>query len=508
VLRNLMAERFQEIFSKRTAEETRTLAHTKRFLERFVADPTFRMAIEINIEASQRVSEAYGIAIDPRQALPLFQPDHTRYRSLPNSVERWPVAKVWDDYRAELDECRELFCRASGCADKSPRFHAWRQRQIRRTESEIGLPTKVITHPMLAFELSDGCSVGCWFCGFSAGRFRGSFLYSTQNAKLWREILEQTVDLFGTAAQAGLCYWATDPCDNPDYPKFIEDYYHATGNLPKTTTAAPLKDLEFTRKVLGLSAQHPCFINRFSILTLKTFNAVQEIFSAEELMRVDLVLQNRESLSPKKPVGRAREREQKRTGSGPATAPLVEANRSTLASLSGFLVNMVERTIKLITPTRTSERWPLGYRVLGERSFGDARDFRAGIDDLILACMPQELSSADIVSFRQDLNYSPTDDGFELRAVNARYSLRGFAGARQLGDMIHEGGKTAGQIRSALVRCGSDIVVATDVLQKLFDRGLLNDDPKLGGVGSRGPAADRKAIILSATAALELSARS
>ena len=64
-----------------------------------------------------------------------------------------------------------------------------------------------------------------------------------ENARLWRAILDHWVDLFGTAAQTGFCYWATDPADNPDYPRFIEDYHAATGNLPQTTTAAPLRDL-------------------------------------------------------------------------------------------------------------------------------------------------------------------------------------------------------------------------------------------------------------------------
>ena len=203
----------------------------------------------------------------------------------------------------------------------------------------------MITHPILAFELSAGCSIGCWFCGISADRFRGNFPYTRENATLWRDILDHAVDLFGPGAQSGFCYWGTDPSDNPDYPKFLEDYYAITGLLPQTTTAAPLKDMALTREVMRLGEKHRCVINRFSILNLKMFEAVHAAFSAEELLGVELVMQNRESLIAKARVGRAKERQQKLESAGkPASIAGVESEQSTIACASGFLVNMVART--------------------------------------------------------------------------------------------------------------------------------------------------------------------
>ena len=117
--------------------------------------------------------------------------------------------------------------------------------------------------------------------------------------------LGQSVELFGPAAQAGFCSWATDPSDNPDYPRFLEDYYAVTGALPQTTTALPLANLDFTRAVLRLSEHYRGLPNRFSILTLNAFDAVHETFTAEELLHVELVLLNRESLTSKAVAGRA-----------------------------------------------------------------------------------------------------------------------------------------------------------------------------------------------------------
>jgi radical SAM family RiPP maturation amino acid epimerase len=498
--RNLAAERYREMLDRRGADEIRTLAHVKRFLERYVADPRFRDKLEENPEAPHLVAAAYGMSFDPRQALPLFRTDHMHLR-FSEEEARWPVAKAWDDYLSEMAECRALHQRAGDCPDANPRFHAWRQRQIRRGRGELGATGSVITHPILAFELSAGCSVGCWFCGVSAARFQGNFPYTAGNARLWSAILDHCVDLFGTAAQTGFCYWATDPADNPDYPRFIEDYHAATGGLPQTTTAAPLRDLAFTREILRLFDQHRCVINRFSILTLRMLDAVHAAFSAEELIGVELVLQNRESLTPKAVVGRARERAQPTAAGTLGSVPFADPDHATIACVSGFLVNLVNRSIQLVTPTRCSEHWPLGYRVFGERRFGTAPEFRAAIEELIDAHMPEEIASADVLSFRDDLTYHRRPDGFELRTTNGQFALAGFAGAGRLGDMIHSGRMRAGEIQDALTRSGADIFVVADAMQQLFDRGLLNEDPKLGGIGCAGAHPGRRVLAASVESA-------
>jgi radical SAM family RiPP maturation amino acid epimerase len=497
-----LAEKLREILGRRSAEERRTLAHVKRFIERFIADAQFRDKLRDNADASQHVTHAYGIDIDPRQALPLFSVDHMRFRFSAEAA-RWPLTKVWDDYVGDLREYRSIYRQAGDCPDANPRFHAWRQRQMCRAYGELGgALASGITHPILAFELSAGCTVGCWFCGISAERFRGNFLYTRENANLWHEILKQSVDLFGSAAQSGFCYWGTDPSDNPDYPKFIEDYYATTGLLPQTTTAVPLKNMAVTREVMRLGEKYGCVINRFSILNLKMLEQVHAAFSAEELLAVDLVLQNRESLTSKALVGRAKERQQKLEGAGKPASIAVQSEQSTIACASGFLVNMVERTIKLMSPTRGSERWPLGYRIFGERGFADAREFRSAVEELIAAHMPDEVASTDIVAFREDLTYHRKPGAFELRTANAQFSLGGFTGAGRLGDLIHKGDKTAGEIQETLTRSGADIFVTADAMQTLFDHGLLNEDPKLGGIGSGAPREERRVRMAPALAAV------
>jgi len=453
---NLAADRYRAIFARRSPAELSAIAHLKRFGERYAGDNGFRQEI-LGGGAAERVAERHGIDLDPSHAA------------------------LYDAYSTELNACRVLHQQAGRCAETNPRFDAWRQRQICRCAAELGAIGGVITHPIIAFELSAGCSIGCWFCAVSAGRFTGSFAYTPDNAALWREILGVTLDLFGNAAQTGFCYWATDPSDNPDYPRFIEDFYFATGNLPQTTTAAPLRDLGFTRTILRLYDEYRCFINRFSITSLKLLNDVHATFTPEELLGVELVLLNPESLTQKALAGRARDAQSKKRDPAAARGGVAVApEQTTIACVSGFVVNMVHRRIQLVSPTSASDRWPLGYRTYGERHFETAGDLRSAIEDLIASHMPQEITSADVMCLREDVRNERIPSGFELAWNDGRLAIRGFSGASLLGDMLREGKHRAGEIQSELMRAGADVLATACALQGLFERGLVNDDPEPG----------------------------
>jgi hypothetical protein len=63
--------------------------------------------------------------------------------------------------------------------------------------------------------------------------------------------------------------------------------------------------------------------------------------------------------------------------------------------------------------------------------------------------------------------------------------------------MIHSGRMKAGDIQAVLTRSGADIFVVADAMQQLFDRGLLNEDPKLGGIGSAAAHPGRRVLAAS-----------
>jgi len=478
---NEATRHYRRMFSERTPEQLRTLAHTKRFIERLVGDPGFREQLGHHMDDPQTVADQYGIDIDVSQLASLYDSRYRRYRSTEEG-NRWPLTVAWDEYIAQMIQHRDMLRDEGDASQSNPRFDKWRRRQIQRSMSELGSSGPSITHPLVALELSEGCTVGCWFCGLSAERFKGYFPYTPENAELWRGCVEVLRDLFGSAARTGFCYWATDPCDNPDYDRFIEDYYHITGALPQTTTAAPLKDVALTRRILALFDKYKTVTNRFSVVNLKMLERIHQAFTPEELMGVELVLQNREAWGSKANAGRAMERRHKLRQAGKDDKiDTVPMDHSTIACVSGFLVNMLERKIQLVSPTRASEAWPTGYRIYAEDRFADAAEFHAVIEGMVETYMPETLRAQDRGAFRPDLAYKPLPDGFELQGPSRIHQVTGFKHVRVVGDLLDRGDLTIGELLDRVVDQDVNIFLASELLEQMFTGGLLDDDPKSKG---------------------------
>ncbi|MDP7456707.1 MAG: radical SAM family RiPP maturation amino acid epimerase [Alphaproteobacteria bacterium] len=477
---------YQRIFTSRSEEELRVLAHVKRFMERLSADETFRAKLREHVENPIVVSKEYGINVDPMDLLPMWHTKYAKHRHT-DEMSRWPKAKAWDDYLAEMIANRDLIRDAGNTEKSNPRFHAWRERQMRRSASELGVSADSVVHAIVAYELSQGCSVGCWFCGLSAEKFQGNYPYTPENAALWRKILQVMVDLFGPASQTGFCYWATDPVDNPDYPKFIEDHYRITGHLPQTTTAVPLKNLELTRKVMALHKKYCCITQRFSILSTKVLDRVYDTFTPEEIMGVELVMQGKDAFMSKAKAGRAEERREKLRAAGKDDKiSKIQNDHATIACVSGFLINMVTKTVQLVTPTRASPRWPLGYRIYAEARFTTAAEFRAVVEGMVDVFMPESVPAGEVLSFRHDLEFSALSEGFELEGRGMKYSCNGMSYMGRLGRLIHESRTTASDVIGELVSGGEDIFLVGQSLQSLYDNGLLDDDLGREGAASAG----------------------
>ncbi|WP_082848037.1 radical SAM family RiPP maturation amino acid epimerase [Bradyrhizobium sp. DOA9] len=470
------ATHYRQIFDRRTPEQLRTLSHIKRFMERLVGDMEFRKELSNNIDAPRLVSQLHGIELDPIEMLPLWRNTHLKYRFKPECAS-WPLALMWDDYIREMLRHRDLLRDEGAMTTVNPRFHAWRERQIRRCNCELGVSAASITHPVIAFELSEGCTVGCWFCGLSAGRFKGFFEYSEEHAELWRGVVGIANEMFGSAARTGFCYWATDPMDNPHYDRFLLDYYQITGVLPQTTTAAPLKDPTLTRRVLDLFKQYRTVTNRFSVLSTTHLNQIHSAFSPEELLGVELILQGRGALTEKALVGRARERKKRFKGANKDDvigAP--EGDHTTIACVSGFLVNMLRGRVQLVTPVPGSSRWPLGYRIVGECFFRTLNEFRDGLQRLIdqhmLECLPLDKP----ISFRRDLQYKSGTGHFHLRSRNMQHRVIDNLGPISVGNLIERGNCTPSELVKRVTSDGKSVLAVADLLDQLYSAGVIAED--------------------------------
>lgn len=359
---------------------------------------------------------------------------------------------------------------------KDPIFHAWQERQRNRLEFEMS-PTRngPAKHHPFGFELSDGCTVGCWFCSVSSSPFKGNFLYTPSNAKLWQDILTYILNLLGPeASKKFMCYHATDPLDNPDYEKFLSDCSNILKTWPQTTTALALKDPKRTKALLKLSSQHNGKLNRFSILSPLDFKKIMETFSPEELAHVLLVIQFGPS-SPKAFTGRAREAFKEKPR--PSNIPFVPEDISTTTCISGFLTNMVSKKISLITPCGTSERWPNGQMVLDEGSFKDAIDFQDKIKKMILRNMATSVKDLSSLRINSSFKLNLTTRGFNIQSRWRRFNIESsHAYARELGALLFQGNCSPIQIAQLLKdHLGKDPSQTYRDLETLFNKGIFDE---------------------------------
>lgn len=381
------------------ADYVRELALAKRFCERWRGDRAFR---ENTVEAMQ------GMGLEHADVHALYEAGAPPSRL---------VRRVWA-YHQEKVAWRESLRQKTRLT--SPGLDAWRRRQIQRCAWQLAAGNaEAIVHPPAAFELARGCSVGCWFCGVSAPKLTDLWRATPENLALWRGVLEAVGEVCGPAAGHSFLYWATDPLDNPDYEQFCLVFRELFGSFPQTTTALALRDVERTRALLKLSDSP---VDRFSVLTLKQLLQIHEQFTPEELFRVELVLQNKESIGERSAAGKALSRLNPET-----------AHATTIACVTGFLFKMPDRKVQLVSPCPSSEQWPDGYRVYAEATFADAAELttilRAWAD------RPTRLQLGDVPRFRE--RYEPHENGFRLGPVD--FHSRGYAAMPELGRLLSEG---------------------------------------------------------------------
>ncbi len=465
----------ENIWASYSPEDRHKIARIKRFVERWAGDQEFRASLgapEVwktdGLEAQKRrnVAASIGCDFDPIRILPII----TTVRP-PLDVSAAPyngdmeLISLWVSHIRKLTSLRQAILHNS-YSHKHPAYNQWKTRQIRRVSSEIGDFNGGIVHPLVAFELSKGCSVGCWFCGISAEKFSGYRAFDHSTEDLWRGMLRILHAKFDNALKNSFCYWATDPIDNPDYAKYIESFYDEIKTLPQTTTAAPLKNITLTRDILSLFNMHGEIVNRFSITTVRNLRAIHAEFTPDELISVEFVLQNKESVqNMQASAGRAFGKKRPHGE--------YSAYRGTIACVSGFLISLVDHTIKLVTPTHASEQWPNGYIVLGEATFSNLADFQSAIDHLSESWMTGNLGANSKIAFRSDLRTELNDGKLVLTNSYARHS---FEFSVELANLFAEEGATPKSMTDYLIggyRIGVPKSALTKAVMDLYQSGLF-----------------------------------
>ena len=469
------SEYCKSITGRRSAEDLRAIAHVKRFLELLTGDSKFRREAKSNPAGVGKLVKRKGVNIDVSKFSPKFHVDVKNKERTGDSLQ-FPLAVLWKEWIEDWLTFVRMF-REDGYSDKAdPRFNAWRRRQVERVRIEFGTQrADFITHPIFSFELSKGCSVGCWFCAFGAESFQGHYHRTPKNVQLWRAILNTAVELFGSAVQTGACYWATEPFDNPNYLDFLQDYLEIVGLIPQTTSAAPTRDLVWTRRLMDMHKKYASVPSRFSIVNSRILRDMHTSFSPEELLEYEMIMQLKGSSYGKTRSGKTLKRKNSENDDQPGLR--IDELSSSIACVSGYLINMVDNTIRLVSPTLADDRWPLGYRVHASGTFDTAKDFGDFIETSITEYMPMDLPADRPVSFREPLRYETREDGFDLLSVSSTHSFSGSGHVRSLGDMVAEGRHRPEAILGSLVEAGADVFGILGTLRDLYSRGFLEDMP-------------------------------
>ena len=459
-------------------------AAMKRFNERWVADPSFRDAVTADPAATLA---RYKIDCRPEDIKPP--------RSADFADASLSMRAMWQIVRAKTRLVHELYREEATPSDA--RMTAWRDREIARQMLDLGpFHTRSNIHSSLAFELTKGCSVGCWFCALSPDRLTAVFRHDEENGALWRDVLTAFKDAIGGAMKSGFLYWASDPLDNPDYEKFCLDFHDVAGIFPPTTTALALKNAARTRALLRVSEEHGCWLNRFSIITLKMLDAVHREFSADELARVECLAVNRESAFAFGNAGRFRDHANAEpeildrqfqnlqwapwyTGD-PSYAGTEEYPLASIGCVTGFLVNMCDRDVKLISPCTADDRWPLGYFVYEEGTFETADDFRALIAKMIETRMSPHVAPRARPAFHSWMRYEEIDNGFRLHG--RFHGTATFRDAeignvwRATGDLVKDGASSAEEIVARVSsQTGAEANLVERQLEGLRQSGVLDE---------------------------------
>lgn len=463
-------------------------ADVKRFFECWTADPNFKNDLRSDTPGTLA---RYGLKINPADIESLLQEEENSEKAFQSPA----LQAMWQIAQSKTAWLSAFYQKESLPDDR--RMLLWRERQIARQLLDLGpFHARSNIHSSLTIELTQGCSVGCWFCALSPDSLKGVFVYDEKNAEMWRKALRILRDKLGAGAKSGFLYWATDPLDNPDYEKFCLDFYDLIGVFPPTTTALCLKDPTRTRALLKMAEERDCWLNRFSVLSIGLMGRVHNEFSSEELALVECVPLNKQANLAYGNAGRFRERAIK----DPALletqrkklrhAPWYENDpqykdsedypNSSIGCVTGFLVNMRTRNVQLISPCAADDRWPLGYIIFGSENFSSAEEFSDVLERLMRAHMPVEIEPHYRIGFHKWLKYEPLADGFSVRGrFNQQLAFRDDSRASfysLLGRLINDGRLNASQIAQQVQQqLGYDPESTFNTLNQSHQKGILDE---------------------------------
>lgn len=460
-------------------EALRELAHEKRFLEKWSSDPAFRQALTDNMEETL---DARGLRLDMGEL---------------NSIVAGGASAVFDRLQT-LAYLKMMWTNRfyhEHCQPADAAWQQWRVRQINRQVLDLG-PHHAMQniHSSLAVELNKGCSVGCWFCALSPDKKSVPLDYHSGGRETFHALITALQHELGSAVDSGFLYWGTEPMDNPDYEQYCVDFHTITGTFPPTTTAVAHKHPERIKNLLDLAAKHGSWLTRFSVLTTSLMDRIHAAYTPEELALAECLPLNREADYAYGVAGRYRDYLQTHPEAAAEQraklrrAPWYDSVKEylnddthahgSIACVTGFLVNTVDRTISLIAPVTADDANPLGYITFAQAEFTSPDDIPATIADVVTRGRRLVLADSDICAIPAWVSTQIDDDALVVTGRiggKARRAHHGNVAAMDaLVNALRQGTYSrADVIRTVAASSSIDAAWVSDAIDGLWKLGVL-----------------------------------
>lgn len=462
-----------------------TFAAAKRFNERWLGDPAFRLALVRDPEAALARSE---IALDPHDVRAMLSGDGTQATSISRGIFAITAAKSM--------LMKEWYGPEATARD--PRFAAWRERQAKRMRLELGpFPANSSIRGAWNAALSAGCSGGCWFCNLAAPALTSIAPADPDALEEWRGIVRVMAERFGPAIRTGFLDGATDPFDHLEYEAFCRVVQEEAGFYPPTATALALRDPERSRRFFVEAREAGCWSIRLTVRTTAELDALHQRFTAGELSHVQVNVMSPDATFVYALTGRYRDRyladpdfaarERRKL----ALAPWYTADPSYRGdddypydgntAVVGFSIDLVGRTLALVVPRASSDTFPLGIETLESLPFDDVDDFGTAMATLIDRWMPTRMPLDAAPRLLDWLRTEPLPNGIRLHGRFAQYvdlfddpcdpCDPGDPVLGRLEPVLREGISLASNLPARIGASPSSVHTALD---RLFDSGVLD----------------------------------
>ncbi len=486
---------YKTLISDFSAKELASIAQLKRFFECFDGDPLFREALQKGRFSEEQLKwiNHIGISFSLREVGLLLDKPHLReqYFKLINSVYQnrfviapelaealkdYPLLALWVKFTAKRLSYKKIEYKQN-LELKNRAFSAWRKRRIAAVNSELGIYGHHISHPVISFELAAGCSVQCWFCSFKADKLSKTLNYS-RDSDYFRATSRHLVNIFGQeGAGKALPYHATEPYDTPGYIDFIKDYTRISGSAPCTSTAVT-SNKQWVESLVGFYRPLLLPMPRLSVLSVAALKKIHENHSPEQLRDVELLMQMKESDNLKVAGGRiyGEKKDLRRRKKEDYLKSVIP--QGSVECVSGFVINLVEKEIRLISPCYASKKWPLGYRIFDQACFNDENDFSQVMVKMIEANMPVDPPETMPFKLRDDLVLTKEEAGFSLVSPFQVYRFLNRPVFKALAEVLQKPPQTYGETAEIITgQFGQDFFETHTLLRQLFDGGFLAEMP-------------------------------